>query len=237
MGLIKKANLKSWIGQTSINIANHPEILSLARESGAVGFYIGLESLSESFLDSVSKRRNLRQARSVTARRGYTAVEEAYAGAVRKIQDHGIAVFGSFIYGTDHDTNESLGRLRNFIVEVGIDSALVKPLTPFPGTRLYDDFVDSGKLFDNKYWMRDPYPVFTFKPENLSVDDLHENAKEFVDMYTFSKSLKSGAKTLWRTKNPEAALLSWIGNRNLYKAYTNFRRKNEDSIGRNLGSR
>ena len=236
MGLLKKANLKSWMGQTSINIANNPEILGLARESGAAGFYIGFESLSESFLDAMSKRINLRQARKTIAIGEYTEVEAAYAGAVRTIQDHGIGVFGSFIYGTDHDTNRSLDRLRWFTGKSGMDTAYVKPLTPLPGTNVYDDFVREGKLFDDTYWMQDNYPVFTFKPKNLSAKDLTRNAERFVGMYNLPNSLWGAAKTLARTKNPEAAFLSGISNWGNYASYTAFRRENSDAIRDTLGS-
>lgn len=57
--LLKNYNLK-WIEQTPINIANNEKILKLCKESGAISFYVGFESLNEDFLRSMNKSVNLK---------------------------------------------------------------------------------------------------------------------------------------------------------------------------------
>ena len=197
--LLKEYDI-SWVGQASINIADKPELLKLARESGAMSFYIGFESINEDFLKSANKTINLRKGIS------------SYKKVISKIHDHGINIMGSFIYGTDYDTKESLLRLKDFVSESGIDKALVKPLTPFPGTRLYNRFKEENRLLDSAYWLKEPYPVFTFKPKNLTIDELYEISLDFVEELKPSKSIKSFIRSLYSTHNFKGSLISFFYN-------------------------
>ncbi len=44
-----------WGSQCSINLANHPKLMKVARESGCVAMFIGIESISQENLDDVHK--------------------------------------------------------------------------------------------------------------------------------------------------------------------------------------
>ena len=204
--LLKIYKIK-WIGQTSINIANDEEILKKCRESGAIAFYIGFESLNEDFLKSSGKTINLKQTVS------------SYKEVIDRIHDNGICVLGSFIYGTDFDTRNSLKILRDFIVESNIDTTYAKPLTPFPGTDIYNDFKLKGRLFNPSYWMEDPYPVFTFKPDRLNMDELIQVSLDFMETYTLSKSVIGFGKSLIKTGNFWGAAMSFLSNYGDYKKY------------------
>jgi radical SAM superfamily enzyme YgiQ (UPF0313 family) len=189
-----------WIGQTSINVVDNAKILNLARKSGALGFYIGFESLNTGFLKSVKKSLNLKKGTS------------SYKNIISKIHDNGICVLGSFIYGTDYDTRDNLLRLRDFIVESNIDAAYIKPLTPLPGTDIYEDIKKAGRLFNNEYWLQKSYPIFTFQPKNLTMDQLIEITLEFLDIYRLSKSIKYFGKSILNTKNLDGPFLSFLSN-------------------------
>lgn len=188
MQLIKNYH-KKWAAQTSINIADHPEALKLARQSGAMTFYIGFESISEDFLKAVNK--------SVNLRKGIAYYKEA----VDKIHEAGITIIGSFIVGTDYDTVQDLRRLNEFIDECGIDAAFVKPLFPLPGTKLYHEMKDKGRLFKNDFWMQTPIPIYTFKPEKMTIEELHNSYLQIISRRNTVTSLKNYTKSLWRTRN------------------------------------
>ncbi len=220
--MLKEFDLK-WIGQTSINIANDEETLKLSKESGAVAFYIGFESLNEDFLRSVGKSINLKQQ------------VKSYKEVIKKIHDNGICILGSFIYGTDFDTRDDLKRLWDFVAESNLDTAYVKPLTPFPGTEVYEELKKEGRLFKNDYWLDEPYPVFTFKPAKLSMDELIESAVEFVDLYNFPRSLRQFGKSLVSTKNIFGAGLTFLSNYGDYKKYKSYFKKNKENL-ENFGS-
>lgn len=213
---ILKEHKISWIGQTSINIANNDRILKLCKESGAIAFYIGFESLNEEFLKSVGKGINLKQ------------TVASYKDVIRKIQDNGICVLGSFIYGTDFDTRDGLKKLLDFIMDSNVDTTYVKPLTPFPGTEIYDEL--KSRLIRPDYWMQDPYPIFTFKPARISADDLMAASLDFIKLYTLPKSLLRFGKSLAATGNLRGSAMSFLSNYGDYRRYRDYYQKNAEKI-------
>jgi radical SAM superfamily enzyme YgiQ (UPF0313 family) len=212
-----------WIGQASINIADNSEALRLAQESGAKAFYIGFESLNEDFLRSSSKRQNLKKG------------VRSYKEVINRIHDHGIAVLASFIYGTDFDTRDSLRRLVDFISESKIDAASVKPLTPFPGTRLYERLKQEGRLFNDHYWLEDPYPLFTFQPKRLSIQELAEATLDFLDMYNSINSTGYFVRSYRLTSSLRASFLAFFVNISDNHAYRKYIRRHRYTLAKRLG--
>ena len=213
-----KAHRINWIGQTAINIAKNPRILDLCRESGAIAFYVGFESLNDEFLRSVNKSVNLKQ------------TVASYNGVIDAIHDHGICVLGSFIYGTDYDTPDSLRMLRDFIVGARIDTTYVKPLTPFPGTAVYDELSRDGRLFLDRYWLENPYPIFTFKPARLTMEELLQASVDFMNLYTLPRSSLLFGKSLLSTRNLWGSAVCFLTNYTDYREYKAFYRKNRDHL-------
>lgn len=212
-----------WIGQTSINIADNPEVLRLARESGAKGFYIGFESLNEDFLRAANKKQNLKKGAG------------SYKEVIKRIHDHGIAVLASFIYGTDFDTRDSLLRLVDFISESTIDATSVKPLTPFPGTRLYERLQQEGRLFNDHYWLEDPYPLFTFQPKKLSLQELTEATLDFLDVYNPLSTTGYFMRSCLLTKSVRASFLAFLVNISDNHTYRKYIRKHKHTLARRIG--
>ncbi|HYW04437.1 MAG TPA: DUF4070 domain-containing protein [Gammaproteobacteria bacterium] len=66
--------------------------------------------------------------------------------AVRAFYRNGIDVFSGFIVGFDHDTQEAFQRLYRFIVDSGIQVAMLGLLTAIPGTPLYRRLAREGRL-------------------------------------------------------------------------------------------
>ena len=212
-----------WIGQTSINIADNSEVLRLAQESGAKGFYIGFESLNEDFLRAANKRQNLKKGAG------------SYKDIIKRIHDHGIAVLASFIYGTDFDTRDSLLRLADFIFESTIDATSVKPLTPFPGTRLYERLKQEGRLLDDSYWLEDPYPIFTFQPKKLSLQELAEATLDFLDVYNTLNSAGYFMRSCRLTKSVRASFMAFLVNISDNHTYRKYIRRHKHMLARRLG--
>ena len=212
-----------WIGQTSINIADNSELLRLAQESGAKAFYIGFESLNEDFLRAANKRQNLKKG------------ARSYKDVIKRIHDHGIAVLASFIYGTDYDTRDSLLRLAEFISESTIDAASVKPLTPFPGTRLYERLRQEGRLLDDNYWLEDPYPLFTFRPKKLSLQELAEATLDFLDVYNPLNSTGYFIRSYRLTKSVRASFMAFLVNISDNHTYRKYIRRHKHTLARRFG--
>lgn len=212
-----------WIAQTSINIADNPDVLKLAKDSGAECFYIGFESLNEDFLRAANKRQNLKKG------------TQSYKDVIKKVHDHGIAVLASFIYGTDFDTRDSLLRLAEFISVSKIDAASVKPLTPFPGTRLYERLRREGRLLDEHYWLEDPYPLFTFQPKQLSIQELTEATLDFLDVYNPLHSAGYFMRSYRLTKSMRASFLAFLVNVSDNHTYRKYIRRHRQTLARRFG--
>lgn len=167
-GLAEAGTGKSWIGQTTINVADDEELLDLARRAGCVGLFIGFESVTPEGLHDLGRKSNMLSGRNISA-------------SVERIQRHHILVVGSFIIGLDSD-RVGVGRLIAESADLyGVDSMNVLFLTPLPGTRLWRQLQAEGRIAkdafpeDWKYYTLN-YPVARYK--YLSVDQVIDEMNE-----------------------------------------------------------
>lgn len=155
--LLKDYRVK-WLSHASINIAENEELLRKAAESGCYGLFIGFESLSPAALQGHHKTAN-RPAR--------------YRELVRRIHDAGIGIEGSFIFGSDEDDSSVFRQVVDFCEEAKIDAAVFAILTPYPGTRLYEQFGREGRIVSRNWDLYDMGHV-VFRPAKMTVEELQE---------------------------------------------------------------
>lgn len=155
--LLREFRVK-WVSQASINIAEKEELLKKAAESGCYGLFIGFESLSQETLRSHHKTSN--QA-------------ERYREQVVKIHDQGIGIEGSFILGSDDEEASVFSKVMDFCEETKIDGAVFAVLTPYPGTRIYDQFSKENRIFSKNWDLYDMDHV-VFRPQRMTVEELQE---------------------------------------------------------------
>jgi len=147
-----------WVSHSSINIAENEDLLTSAAESGCYGLFIGFESLSQDTLKSHRKTSNQ---------------VERYKEQIRKIHDRGIGIEGSFIFGSDEENSSVFPRVVDFCEETKIDAAVFAVLTPYPGTRIYEQFVKEDRILS---WDWDLYDMdhVVFRPRSMTVEQLQE---------------------------------------------------------------
>jgi len=167
----------SWGGQTTIQFADDDELLSLYAKSGGKYAFIGFESLSEANLSKVNKSWNS---------------PENYKKAIKRIKKAGISILGSFIFGLDDDDPGVFERTVQFIKESGIDAAQFHILTPFPGTRLYDNMEKDGRMVD-KDWGKYHTSDVIFKPVSMTPEELQRGY-----FWAYRETYKLH-RTLWRS--------------------------------------
>lgn len=121
----------SFTFESSINLADDEELLTLLVESGFNGTFIGIETPEEKSLHYCNKTQN----------RNRDLLE-----CVKKIQKAGIQVAGGFIVGFDSDTPTVFQRQIDFIQQSGIVSAMVGLLNAPKNTKLYRQLEAENRL-------------------------------------------------------------------------------------------
>ena len=146
-GLVFKETF--FFGRT--DIAKDEELLTLLEKAHLNRVLIGIESLNQKALDSIHKGQDIQD------------IKDAAAACKR----HKIRLIASIVLGLDEDTKEDMERSIHFAK--AIDAYELQPalLTPFPGTPVYDDFVNENRMIPGS-WNRFDMMNVTFQPKNLS---------------------------------------------------------------------
>ena len=117
--------------EASINLAQDAELLQLMRDANFGWVFIGIESSDPETLKATRKTQNIHQ---------------DVLTSIRTIYSWGIDVLGGFIVGFDNDTLESFETQYRFIMDSGIQAAMVGLLTALPRTPLYARLEREGRL-------------------------------------------------------------------------------------------
>jgi radical SAM superfamily enzyme YgiQ (UPF0313 family) len=181
-----------WICQVSADVVRHPELVRLMARSGCAVALIGFESLDPA---------NLRQ-----MRKGWALRAGEPAECVRTLQRAGIMVYGTFLFGYDGDTTRSFDATVDFATRQRFILANFNPLTPMPGTALYDRLEREQRLLFRTWWL-DPayrYGHSTFEPAGMSAPELTEGVRRARTRFYSVRSITErllGSRTTLRSTN------------------------------------
>ncbi|MGR3311463.1 MAG: B12-binding domain-containing radical SAM protein [Candidatus Brocadiales bacterium] len=138
-GMVERGIKKDWLGFTALNISQDSETLDYMAKSGNFGMLIGIESTNEEVLRKMNKKTNLR-----------LGIHQ-YHGAIQKIHDHGLVVWGSVVFGADGDNKDSFKRMTDFILSNNIDILTFGIDCPFPNTPLFHRLSAEGRIFRKNF--------------------------------------------------------------------------------------
>ncbi|MFH0921491.1 MAG: radical SAM protein [Fibrobacterota bacterium] len=128
-GIIREKIRIKWECQTSANLVDE-EILSLAKQSGAVQIAFGFESGSQRILNTLGKKSTVEQNRR----------------AIALVKKAGLKVRGCFMVGNPTETLADIRLTQAFIQGNDIDYTGVFMATPYPGTELWDYCVNNNLI-------------------------------------------------------------------------------------------
>jgi radical SAM superfamily enzyme YgiQ (UPF0313 family) len=180
-----------WGCQVSIDLADDLELLDLMAESGCMAALVGFESLDAD---------NLRQ-----MNKGWTLQHQTARAAVDRFHDRGIMVYGSFIFGYDGETGDSIRRTVDFALDSRLFLANISPLTPMPGSRLFDRLRAEGRLLYDRWWLDDRYRYgdIVYTPARMDPDELAARCVDARrDFYAYTgiarrlSNLRANARTV-----------------------------------------
>jgi radical SAM superfamily enzyme YgiQ (UPF0313 family) len=149
-----------WVSQSAINLAYDEEALELMRRSGCQGVLVGFESLDPRTLGEMNK--------------GFNLMRGGPSEALANFRRYKLRVYGTFIFGYDHDTLESFDDAIDFARDHGLFIGAFNHITPFPGTPLYNRLEADGRLLYDAWWLdeRYRYNMVPFKPAQMDPQDL-----------------------------------------------------------------
>lgn len=176
---IIKAGVKiHWTCETRVNLVDK-ELLRHIRQAGCYTIAYGIESASPDILSTLNK--------DITSEQ----VEEAVCMA----QAVGLQTIGYFMLGSPGENPETINKTIQFAKKLKLDFAQFSITTPFPGTKLYELYLDGKKgdsipwenfsysradgqvtpVFESSqlrrsaldYWIREAYKRFYLRPSYL----------------------------------------------------------------------
>ena len=170
---------RAW-PSVSIDVAQNDKLLKTFTDVSQFHFSIGLESINQKVLDGYNKK----QTRNIIRK------------ALKKLQDFGIRVQGSFIFGSDFDDKSVFQKTVDFCQEAEIDFPTFSALTPYVGTDIRKDMEKNNRIFTNDWDYYDGAHV-VFYPKNMTPYELQEG---IISAY---QGYYSSSKSLYHLKNGE----------------------------------
>ena len=118
-------------GAATVDSVLRGDLVEHAAEAGLRSLFVGFESLNPENLRQSRKHQNLGQ---------------NYHQAIRRLEDLGVMINGSFVFGLDDDDPDVFRRTVDWALEQGITTATFHILTPYPGTALFKKMESARRI-------------------------------------------------------------------------------------------
>jgi radical SAM superfamily enzyme YgiQ (UPF0313 family) len=135
-------------------------------ESGCFMVLVGFESLRQGNLQEMAK--------------GWNKGRHLYEQAIHRLHERGILVYGTFVFGYGEDKYSDFTETVDFARSQRLCIANFNPLTPTPGSPLYERLRRQGRLLHDRWWL-DPgyrYGQATFRPLGMTPEELERGCFE-----------------------------------------------------------
>jgi len=171
-------------GAATVDSILRGNLIEKAAEAGLRSLFVGFETFSAQNLKQSNKKQNL---------------EKDYVKAVNRLHSLGIMINGSFVFGLDEDDKDVFKRTVDWGVKNAITTSTYHVLTPYPGTALFKDMEQQGRILTRNWDMYDTRNV-VYQTKSLTAKELTDGYwwayKEFYKWSNiFEASLKHESHT------------------------------------------
>lgn len=154
----------------------HGNLIEKAAEAGLRSLFVGFETFSPQNLKQSNKKQNL---------------EKDYVKAVNRLHSFGIMINGSFVFGMDDDDKDVFKRTVDWGVKNSITTSTFHIQTPYPGTRLYKNMENEGRILTKNWDLYDTRHV-VYKTKNLTASELKVGYDwAYKEFYSWENILKA----------------------------------------------
>ncbi len=169
---------KRWAAQVTLRDCDDDELLRAARAAGCLYLFVGLESFSDASLRDAGKEINL---------------VGAYEKIIQKLHQNRIMIQAGIVFGFDSDGPDVFRKTLEACKKIGIDGATVSVLSPLPGTPVYRQFQEEGRLSGDDWSLYDGKTQVAFSPRNMTAQELFDGyvwfRKEFYSLASFIRRI------------------------------------------------
>lgn len=157
-----------WHSQMRADVCGDKELLKLMKKTNCLAATFGFESINPETLRFMQKGQSV----------------ETIKRCIKAMHDHDIFVIGFFVFGSDHDTVDTIRQTVQFAKDEGVDFSGFMPLTPFPGTPFYEEMESQGRIFSYDWELYDVEHV-VYYPARMTPYELYtETLRGYKDFYT-----------------------------------------------------
>jgi len=167
-----------WQAAGTVSSVLRPALLEKAVACGLRSLFVGFETLNPDSLRAQSKFQNLHR---------------DYDAAVRRLQDLGVQINGSFVFGMDEDDPDVFERTVEWAVSRGITTATFHILTPYPGTALFQRMEAEGRILHRDWDLYDTRHV-VYRTRGMRSDQLEAGYwRAYRQFYRWSSIVRAAA--------------------------------------------
>jgi len=140
------------------NVGDDPEVLDLMARSGCLHVNIGMETISPESLKAINKKQN--------------KIKD-YERQFRALRDRGIGFSVNVMFGLDGDRPDIFDTTVDFLIRVKAPVAFMFILAPRPGTKVRDQLLAEGRIFDHD-WTNYCGLNAVYHPKHMAARELEE---------------------------------------------------------------
>lgn len=158
-----------WSAQMRADIAKDPELIRLMAKTGCFTVFIGFESINPKTLALYNKHQGV----------------EDINKCIKMLKSHSINIHGMFVLGSDTDDIQTIRNTQKYAKELGIESVQFMMLTPLPGTPVFEELQNQGRIIHTD-WSRYDAHHAVFEPKLMTAFELHvETLKAMAKFYSW----------------------------------------------------
>lgn len=212
--IIRRGYKFLWGCQTTVNLSNQPELMSLMYRAGCRAVFIGFEAVTEESLREIRKSHN---------------VGVDYKEVVKKLHRHKLAVIASTILGMDSHQGDYHKKLISTLKEARADFPRVFLMTAWPGTPLFEQLEEEGRASHDWDSVRKDIPTVKFK--HYTHEEILQARKEILDsFFNFSNIFRMFLWWLPRERSLFLLFLKLTFRHRIAEKIKRFRRKKSPNI-------
>jgi radical SAM superfamily enzyme YgiQ (UPF0313 family) len=164
-----------WSAQVRTDIVRDTELVDLMAKTGCFTVFVGFESINPQTLSFYNKHQKV----------------DDIVKCIETFKKASIYIHGMFVFGGDTDDIETIRSTQRFARRRNINSVQFLMLTPLPGTPVFENLKQQGRLIHTDWAKYDAHHA-VFEPKLMTAFELHtETLKAMAGFYSWGTIIKN----------------------------------------------